>query len=1027
MPKIDTRTFQQLLEEKKSIASLYTPEWNVSAERDVGAGLLRIFTHMQEEIISRLNRVPEKNFVAFLDMLGIKLIPAQPAKVPVTFMLAEGTLGGVFVPAGTQVATAETEEHEVLTFETTNNFFASSATIEEIYSTDPGRDVILSHLDDFQAKREFKIFGDDKEDLQEPVLYLGHEELFNLKSVRTIKLEFTLSADSEGSVEDLANLTWEYEDDDEGLNEFRVLPNDDLNKGIITLKKCEAKQIKKKKINGKESYWIHCRKRQITGQSIVISKIKITNVSPPEGQSIEPDLGFYNYIPLDFSRKFYPFGEQPRLFDTFYIASQEAFSKKKAKITVTCTRKVGDDVPVPNNVELLWEYWNGTSWHLIEKINDEIGNFSLGTHKGSIEFKSPEEFEEVEVNGEKNYWIRVRLINGDYGTHKFKKDPNAENVDFWYIQPEFNPPLISAIDIHYSFNDKIDLQHCLAYNNQEYMDFTQESKGRTDVFKPFIPLPEKRPTFYLGFKEAFKNGNISIFFSLVEKSYPIGSRPEIKWTYWSMAPNISEDMRNFEVVTLITTEGIGIGTELLFEESIDGKTITETAVVESYSDNKITLDRELDRKYTRAARIFKRTYLEASDNTEYLTKSGTFEFIGPGEQRKTRKFGKECYWLMGAVAKLSDVSDLPLIRGIYPNTVWAEQVETIKDEIIGSSDGEKNKSYNFVTFPVISPEIWIRETVSKEDKEALTKEEIQIQEIKDDTGQIIETWVRWKAVDDFFESGPKSRHCIIDHAMGEVLFGDGITGMIPPIGRDNIKTNYKSGGGVNGNVAKSELNILKTSVASVGHVINPEPAEGGADTELVEAVLERGPHLIKHRDSAVTEEDFERLAKAASSYIARTRCFTEGNKLKILLIPKGEEDKPIPSLGLMKKVEKYLLERSLNLILPVSIVVQEPSYKEVRVTVDVVPESIDQAIPLEKAILKQLKEFLHPLTGGPEERGWEFGRDVHISDVYALLEGIKGVDHVEKLELNDGSEDVEVKEDETVCSGEHRILMKLGG
>jgi predicted phage baseplate assembly protein len=131
--------------------------------------------------------------------------------------------------------------------------------------------------------------------------------------------------------------------------------------------------------------------------------------------------------------------------------------------------------------------------------------------------------------------------------------------------------------------------------------------------------------------------------------------------------------------------------------------------------------------------------------------------------------------------------------------------------------------------------------------------------------------------------------------MGEVLFGDGITGMIPPIGRDNIKTNYKSGGGVNGNVAKAEIKILKTSVASIDHVINPEPAEGGADTELVEAVFERGPHLIKHRDRAVTEEDFERLAKAASSYIARTRCFTEGNKLKILLIPKGEEDKPTPS------------------------------------------------------------------------------------------------------------------------------------
>jgi hypothetical protein len=691
MPKIDTRTFQQLLEGNKTVASLYTPEWYVNVETDVGVGLLRIFTHMQEEILSRLNRVPEKNFVAFLDMLGIKLIPAQPAKVPVTFLLAGGTPGGVFVPAGMQVATAETEEREALTFETTNSFFASSATIEEIYSTDPGRDVILSHLDDLKAKRELKIFDEDKENLQEHILYLGHDELFNLKSVTTIKLEFTLSADSEGSVKDLANLTWEYEDDDEGLNKFEV-STDNINKGIIILKKLEDKQLKKKKINGKESYWIHCRKEQITGQSFVISKIKIMDLSPSE--DIKPDLGFYNFIPLDLTQDFYPFGKQPRLFDTFYIASREAFSKKNASIVIEFTIAAEADVK-PNNVELSWEYWNGTLWRPLEGIDAGV-DFSSTRH---ILFNCPEDLKEVEVNGEKNYWIRVRLVSGNYGKEEFKPErsylfshddrdgklenelnnaieeaaiPNIrkifqtnefplseeirvtkENNDkwviideeknktylirkedeklkiygeiVWVISPSFNPPC-GSIGIRYSFeqnNDEIYLQHCLTCNNREYRDYTQESKGSTDVFKPFIPLPEKRPTLYLGFKEAFRKGNISIFFSLVEKSYPVGSGPEIKWTYWSTAPNISEDMRNFEVVTLISTEGIGIGTELLFEESIDGKTVTENAVVESYSDTEIELDRNLDYRYTRAARIFKRAYLEVSDNTEYLTKSGT--------------------------------------------------------------------------------------------------------------------------------------------------------------------------------------------------------------------------------------------------------------------------------------------------------------------------------------------------------------------------------------------------------------------
>jgi hypothetical protein len=1021
MPKIDARNFQELFDERKCVASLYTPEWNVDDEKDAGVVLLKIFTHIQGEIISRLNRVPEKNFVAFLDMLGIKLMPAQPAKVPVTFYLAGGTPGGAFVPARTQIATAETEEQDTLTFETTDNFFATSATIEEIYCVDPGRDVILSHRDNLKAKIAFKIFDADKENLQEHVLYLGHGDLFSLKNKSTIKLKIEFIS---GNVKDLADLTWEYwGEDDKNPERFIVTTEEN---SIVLRSKGE---LKEKEINGITCHWIQCRLDRISDKYNlpVINKIQIQDVAPEK--YIKPDLGFYNSIPMNLTTEFYPFSTQPRLFDTFYIASREAFSKKKAKLRVTFKREAEKHAPKPTDVMLSWEYWNGVLWHPLKIKENKINNFILekeenGDSKGYIQFYCPEDFEEAEVNGQKNYWIRVRLIKGDYGKEEFKQEESG----LWAVKPNFVPPLISDVDIEYSFEEEIDLQHCLAYNNLEYRGFTEESKGDGYAsFKPFIPLAEKCPTFYMGFNDAFKKGNISIFFSLVEKSYPVDARPEIKWTYWRNASNLSEDMKNSNEVNLVSTQGISIGTELLFEESFDGKTITEYAAVDSYSDKGIKLDRKLDHKYRSAARVFKRTRLEVSDNTDYLTKRGTLEFIGPSEQGKTCNFGKECYWLMGSLVSLTDVSDLPLIRGIYPNTVWAEQVETIQDEIIGSSEGEKNRSYKFIRSPVILPEIWIRETLSKEEKEALSKEEIQIHEIKDDTEQIKETWVQWNAVENFFESGPRSRHCIIDGAMGEVLFGNGINGMIPPIGMDNIKTNYKSGGGVKGNVAKAEIKILKTSVASVDRVINPEPAEGGADTELVDAVLERGPHLIKHRDRAVTEEDFERLAREASSYIARTKCFTKGGKLKIIVIPKGGEDKPMPSSGLLKMVEKYLRDRSLNLILPAIIKVLNPSYIEVKVTVEVVPESIDQAIPLEKEILKRLKEFLHPLTGGPEKIGWEFGRDVHISDVYALLEGIKGVEHVQNLMLNDKPADVNAKEFETVCSGEHRIRMKLGG
>jgi hypothetical protein len=90
-PKIDARTFSDLLKTLKGLAPHYTPEWAASDENDPGRALLNIFCHITENVVNRFNQVPRKNFVAFLDMLGIKLLPAQPSRVPLTFKLAEGT------------------------------------------------------------------------------------------------------------------------------------------------------------------------------------------------------------------------------------------------------------------------------------------------------------------------------------------------------------------------------------------------------------------------------------------------------------------------------------------------------------------------------------------------------------------------------------------------------------------------------------------------------------------------------------------------------------------------------------------------------------------------------------------------------------------------------------------------------------------------------------------------------------------------------------------------------------------------
>lgn len=76
-PKIDEREFSALFKLLKTLIPHYTPEWKGSDENDPGVALLKIFSHMTDSVIHRLNQVPLKNFVAFLDMLGIKRLPAH--------------------------------------------------------------------------------------------------------------------------------------------------------------------------------------------------------------------------------------------------------------------------------------------------------------------------------------------------------------------------------------------------------------------------------------------------------------------------------------------------------------------------------------------------------------------------------------------------------------------------------------------------------------------------------------------------------------------------------------------------------------------------------------------------------------------------------------------------------------------------------------------------------------------------------------------------------------------------------------
>ena len=92
------------------------------------------------------------------------------------------------------------------------------------------------------------------------------------------------------------------------------------------------------------------------------------------------------------------------------------------------------------------------------------------------------------------------------------------------------------------------------------------------------------------------------------------------------------------------------------------------------------------------------------------------------------------------------------------------------------------------------------------------------------------------------------------------------------------------------------------------------------------------------------------------------------------------------------------------------------------------PTTFRAGFTLEATVVEALEHFLHPLTGGPAGQGWAFGRKPHKSDLYALLETLDGVDHVQSLEVKEEPDTATgtLQPDRfLVFSGAHKITLVM--
>lgn len=371
------------------------------------------------------------------------------------------------------------------------------------------------------------------------------------------------------------------------------------------------------------------------------------------------------------------------------------------------------------------------------------------------------------------------------------------------------------------------------------------------------------------------------------------------------------------------------------------------------------------------------------------------------------------YWLRVRVLK-SQYEKPPRLQAIRTNTTAVEQAETVRDEVLGGSDGSRNQQFRLGNRPVLNGSL-----------------QLYIQE-SDDGAEA------WNEVPDLFGSSPTSKDYVLNRATGEVLTGDGVNGNIPVAyvgdpGGNVVAREYRFGGGLRGNVPAGAISTLVTPVPGLGDgVANLLAASSGRDEETLDAAKKRAPHSLRSRDRAVTASDFEYLAEQAGS-VKRAKALPGFHPdfpnmklpgtVSVVVVPDADPTNPMPmpADATLRTVCRYLDERR---ILTTEVFVLKPSYQKVEVRAELVVDDTADAALVHDQVLQVLTDYFHPLRGGEDRQGWPFGGTIFYSRVYQRVFGVAGVDSITKLTIV--LDDVEQPACTDVPIVAHGLLYSIG-
>ena len=1021
-PPLDGRTAADIRERLEALAPFYVDNWDPDSA-DAGSALLAVFSEMAGGLTARVDRAPQKHRIAFLDALGFDRRPPQPAHVPVTFAVDPDAPGNVAIADGTIVEAEGADEEVRFRIGGDEAFEATPSRLQSFLTVDPADDRLVDHEGALDGEPIRLFAGDDAGD---NVLYLGHSSRLAVSEGETVTLRI------EGSFAP-GEVVWEYfgkppagegsADADEpawqGVEE--VIDGEGTQLSLVL-----GGAVVETEVDGVESAWLRCRLKNGSENpdrfDVAIEAISILRRT----HTATIDAAYATDIPQPVDgEEVVPFGEVPQRRDAFSLASADAFRKAGARVELTFT-----DVEAtrPSTLDspprLSWEYFDGSAWQRLDVRSPSSAAYDThdlfhrnlsGTADRTVTFEVPADAEPTSVAGREDSWIRVRIVAGEYVLVRYVGDDSRREI-------EGTAPRFSGISMTYTYGDDDRPEHLITANARAYVSHGTDP---LEPFSPFEPLPDAEQTVYLGFDSELTGGPLSLYFELADREYPAGFDPRVRW---EGCVDAAED----EWRRLPGSDGT------------DGLTRSGRVSL-SFPEPTEATDRFGERRHWIRARVrgdgfepgADRNRMHDSDRepTLHVDENADSGAVEPCESVLVTAPG-------GGTVDASP----PLVDGVYINTTLAANVTVVTDAVVGSSDGSPGQTVGIDDAPLIDVEVWIDESavLTAHERERLAADRpdrVDIDTRSD--GSVRAVWVRWDEVTDLATADDGDRVYALDRIDGEITFGDGSKGQIPPRGRDAIRASYRVGGGSAGNVTKGAIEDLSTDITYIDEVGNPVGGGGGADTESTEAVLDRAPRALRDRDRATTAVDYERIAADAARELATVRCLRGFNPagqrepgwVTILIVPDDRRETPQPRTALIESVERAVGDRApLHLVAGDRIVVRGPTYVPVSTDATVVTGANVRLGDVENRIEDRLTRLLHPLSGNDGD-GWAFGELPTVSDIIGAIERVSGVDHVPALRIHyegaggretitKGEEPPTVSPDVLIRSGGHTLTVR---